>query len=215
MDQAPETKDQVDVGMRNVRGERPLELLLPRATKHSQRWMTVRPQHHRQPPPRRRRHWRRLLYPFLYFVYFFGLDIIRQNRFQQPVQFSVGSLYGFPTTVVLLSSTSPYRCLFLSTLPPLSEATLGARHSCHISQRSNFQRSPPSSLFPCRRSHSPVTPTTITQPDVPLSRISLAVTGYGPQQRTHQHSHWRRDHGQWCHRQPGLGWWTLARSRWW
>jgi hypothetical protein len=42
--------------------ERPLEPLLPRPTKHSQRWMTVRPQHHRQPPPRRRRHWRRLLY---------------------------------------------------------------------------------------------------------------------------------------------------------
>jgi hypothetical protein len=55
-------KDQVNVGMRNVRRERPLEPLLPRPTKHSQRWMTVRPQHHRQPPPRRRRHWRRLLY---------------------------------------------------------------------------------------------------------------------------------------------------------
>ncbi len=168
--------------------------------------MTVRPQHHRQPPLRRRRHWRRLLYtfhiPFLYFVYFFGLDIIRQNRFQQPVQFSVDSLYSFPTTVVLPSSTSLIVVYFslLSHLLDQSQWQHSAPcHSCHISRRSNFQCSLPSSLSPCRRSHSPVAPTTITQPDVPLSRISLAVTGYGPQQRTNQHSHWRRDHGQWCH----------------
>ena len=62
MDQAPGTQDQVNVGVRNVGGERRLEPTLPRPTKHSQRWMTVRPQHHRQPPSRRRRHWRRLLY---------------------------------------------------------------------------------------------------------------------------------------------------------
>jgi hypothetical protein len=103
-------------------GKRPLEPLLPRPTKHPQRWMTVRPQHHRHHPLDGDDigdvYYTAFHIPFLYFVYFFGLDIIRQNRFQQPVQFGVGSMYGFPTTVLLLSSTSPYRCLFLSTLPP-------------------------------------------------------------------------------------------------
>jgi hypothetical protein len=61
-------------------------------------------------------------------------------------------------------------------------ATPGARHGCRISQRSINLIS--NILFRHRRlpivPHSPLTPTTMTQPDVPLLRTSLAVPRHGP-----------------------------------
>ncbi|KAH9980779.1 hypothetical protein BJV74DRAFT_981433 [Russula compacta] len=96
--------------------------------------MTVRPQHHRRPPSRRRRHWRRLLYniPRVIFSTFptFSAsppsDRIGSSNPFSPMSAAVGTLYSFPTTVVLLCSTCPYRCLFLPALPPLSSESEGA-----------------------------------------------------------------------------------------
>ena len=101
-----------------------------------QPWMTVRPQHHRRPPPRRRRHWRRLLYniPRVIFSTFSTFSVSPpSDRLGSSNPFSPVSaaVVSFPTTVLLLCSTCPYRCLFLP-LPPLSSesegemATLGA-----------------------------------------------------------------------------------------
>ena len=114
-------------------------------------------------------------------------------------------------------SSAFQRQYFYFVLPALIVVYFSLSHLFHQNQRGKWQHSGrppqlshqsalcspnlqcflPSSSSPCRCSHSPVTPTTMTQPDVPLSRISLAVARYGPQQCTHQHPYWRRDHEQW------------------
>jgi hypothetical protein len=166
--------------------------LVPRPTQKSQTspWMTVRPQHHRRPLPRPQRHWRRLLYNLPHLISLLSLLFRPRHREKETVpttlsaqmSAAVGSLYGFPSDSSLsffdiLISLSISSCLHRGQWQHSVPRQL-SRQPALCSP--NFQCSPPSSSSPCHRSCSPVTPTTMTQPDIPLSRISLAVARYGP-----------------------------------
>ena len=191
--------------------------------------MTVRPQHHRRPLPRPRRRWRRLLYNRTRLISLLSLLFRPRHHKTEtvPTTLSVQMSAVFtalPTSVVHVLRrvlAIAYSLYSPTSLIRIRGSNINTRRPPQLSHQPalcspNFQCSlPSSSSSPCRRSCSPVTTTSMTQPDVPLSRISLAVARYGPQQRTYQHSYWRRDHGQWHHRQSGLGRWTLTGSRRW
>jgi hypothetical protein len=166
--------------------------LVPQPTQNSQTppWMTVRPQHHRRPLPRRRR--RHLLYNLPHLISLLSLLFRPRHRHKTETVPSTLSVQcrrpsavctAPPATVVLVSSTRSCRCLFLRVRGSNGNTRRPPQLSRQPALRSpDFQYSPPSSSSPCHRSSSPLTPTTMTQPDIPLSRISisLAVARYGP-----------------------------------